>query len=303
MNPELGSGALAVPAYLALMLLGFLLAALYLRRQGERRGLDGPRLIDLALVVLVAGVIGARALAVLTDGKLTDFVHLCTDPAQVDAADARVATCSTDAQCGYDYLCEPGARAAVVAGERKTMCRPQRDCLAAFKFWQGGLTFYGGLLLAIPTGLWFARRRRMPVGQVADLAAPAIMLGEAVGKIGCFLEGCCYGAPTTGPLGVRFPGHAGPVHPTQLYESAAAMVLFLALHVGWIARRRDRGDGAVLGWMLALYGTWRFCLEVLRDDPRGALGSLSTAQIVSIPLVAAGIAVLVRARRRPIIGP
>jgi phosphatidylglycerol---prolipoprotein diacylglyceryl transferase len=298
-KPDLGVGPLSVPAYLALLLLGFLAAALYLRRAGERRGLDGPSLIDVAVVALVLGVIGSRALAVLTDGKLDDFIHLCTDPALVDAADARVRLCTSDAQCGYDYLCNLAARDAVMAGERATMCRPPRDCLAALKFWQGGLSFLGGVLLAIPGCLWFARRRGLPPGRVADVAAPAIMLGLAIGKLGCFLEGCCYGAATDGPLGVRFPGHAGPVHPTQLYESAGALAIFALLH---LLGRRRRPDWERLGWLLVLYGAWRTGIELLRDDPRGGLGPLSTPQLLAIPLTLAGLAIIAivrRAARRP----
>jgi phosphatidylglycerol:prolipoprotein diacylglycerol transferase len=300
---ELGVGPVEVPAYLALLLLGFLFATWYLRRQGERRGLDGPSLVDLALVALVAGVIGARALAVLTDGRLADFVHLCTDPARVEAASARVRLCTTDAECGFDYLCDPAARELVHSGARATMCHPPRDCLATLKFWQGGLTFYGGLLLALPVAIWFARRRGLAVLVVLDLAAPALMLGHALGKIGCFLEGCCYGAPTTSPLGVHFPALAGTVHPTQLYESAAAAVLFVVLHR--LVRRLGAGRGEVLGWMLALYAVWRTGLELLRADPRGSLGPLSTAQLISIPLAAAGVALIVwaRSRRAPILPP
>jgi phosphatidylglycerol:prolipoprotein diacylglycerol transferase len=256
-RPELGVGAATVPAYFALFVIGFLAATWYGRREGERRGLDGPSVVDLALVALVLGLVGARAMAVLTDGKLMDFVHLCTDPSRVRG-------------------------------------RPPRDCLAALKFWQGGLTFYGGLLLAIPGVLWFARRRRMPLATVADVGAPAVMLGLAIGKLGCFLEGCCYGAPTDGPLGVRFPGHTGAVHPTQLYESAGALALFALLHG---LRRRVRGDGELFGWMCALYGAWRAAIELLRGDARGGLGPLSTGQLVSLPLVALGVVLVVRARR------
>jgi phosphatidylglycerol:prolipoprotein diacylglycerol transferase len=293
-SPELGEGTFAVPAYLALLMAGFLAATTYLRREGERRGLDGRALVDLALVGLGLGVVGARAMAVLTDGKLADFIHLCTDPARVDAIETTVRLCGSDVECGPGYLCDASARAAVIAGVRRTMCYPTRDCLAVFKFWEGGLTFLGGALVALPAGLWLARRRGLPVRLVADLASPGVMLGLAIGKVGCFLEGCCYGAPTSGPLGVRFPGRTEPVHPAQLYESAGALILFIVLHV---VQRRTRRPSAPLGWMLALYGAWRFAVELLRGDPRGSLGPLSTAQVVSIPITALGIGVLVWSRR------
>jgi phosphatidylglycerol:prolipoprotein diacylglycerol transferase len=121
-----------------------------------------------------------------------------------------------------------------------------------------------------------------------------VMIGQAIGRIGCFLEGCCYGAPTTGPLGVHFPGHALARHPTQLYEMAAdlaiAAVLLLAVKTG---RRGER-----LGWMLALYGAARALVELLRDDPRGGVGPLSTSQLIAIPAIALGLWLVARARRR-----
>src|SRR5688500_11146417 len=140
MKPELFAG---FPSYLTLVMVGFLVATLLAKRAAARAGLPGERIVDLAVLVLVVGVLGARLLAVTTDGKLTDFVHLCSEPRAVEAPDAAVRYCQTDAQCGFDYRCDRQARDAVAAGERTTMCHPPRDCLAALKFWQGGLTFYG----------------------------------------------------------------------------------------------------------------------------------------------------------------
>jgi phosphatidylglycerol:prolipoprotein diacylglycerol transferase len=290
-------GKVVFPAYMTLFMTGFLVCLVLARRRAEKHGLNGTRVVDLGLVMLVAGIVGARALAVVTDGKLDDFVHLCTDPTLVDAPDARTALCSTDAECGWDYVCNTDARPAVQAGERATMCHPPKDCLAVFKFWQGGLTFYGGLLLAIPIGLWFACRTGLGAFRMADLAAPLIMLGLAVGRLGCFLNGCCYGAPTTSRLGVRFPHSPLPLHPTQLYEGGIALILFLLLSF-WL-RPRQRGDGELFGWMLVLYGAIRPALELLRADPRGALGPISTSQLISIPLVGFGVWLIVRARRGP----
>jgi phosphatidylglycerol:prolipoprotein diacylglycerol transferase len=298
MHPTFHLGPIEFPAYFTLLMIAFISAIVYCQRVGARLGMDGRALVDLGIVMLVLGVAGARILAVLTDGALRDFIHLCTDPKLVEAIDAKVRLCKTDAQCGYDYLCDPAARQAVVDGARKTMCYPPRDCLAALEFWQGGLTFYGGLLLAIPGGLWFARRRGLGVARTADLAAPAIMLGLCIGKLGCFAEGCCYGAPTTSWVGVHFPGHAQALHPSQLYESSSALVLFMILH--WLIRPRRRRDGQVFAWMLVLYGAVRTGLELFRDDPRGGLGPLSTSQLVSIPLVVVGLWLLARGKGQPV---
>jgi phosphatidylglycerol:prolipoprotein diacylglycerol transferase len=121
------------------------------------------------------------------------------------------------------------------------------------------------------------------------------MLGLALGKVGCFLEGCCWGGHTDGPLGVRFPGHALPRHPTQLYEAAVA----LALAAGLAALgRRATPPGTRLGALLAASGLARLGLEVLRADPRGGLGPLSTSQLLAIPIALAGAALLATRRRR-----
>jgi phosphatidylglycerol:prolipoprotein diacylglycerol transferase len=283
-------GVLAFPAYMTLLMVGFLVAIWVARREAERQGLPGVAMVDLGLLVLVLGIAGARVLSVLADGHLMDFVHLCTEPARVPAVDSRVAYCSADIACDLHYVCDLATNT----------CHPPRDCLAALKFWQGGLTFYGGLLLAIPGGIWLVRRRRLDLGRVADIAAPCTMLGLAFGRVGCFLNGCCYGVATTAWPGVYFPGHLEAVHPTQLYEAAGALLLAVALYV--TMRRRDRGArggrGATFGWMLVGYGVLRTVLEVYRADPRGGLGPLSTSQLISIPLIAIGAVVIVRARRR-----
>jgi len=286
-------GHVVFPSYLTMVMVGFVVAAVGARAAARRAGLDGERVVDMAILCLALGLLGARLLAVLTDGKLLDFVHLCTDPTRVSGEDARVSLCATDQQCGFDYLCNLAARDDVVAGARRSMCYPPRDCLAAVKFWQGGLTLYGALLLAVPGAILYCRRKRLDFLRVADLCAPWLLVGQAIGRIGCFLEGCCYGAVTRGPLGVTLPGHATPVHPTQLYEAAAdiALAALLGLAV------RPRGRGGTFGWMLIGYGAVRFALELLRDDPRGGLGPLSTSQLIAIPAVGAGAWLVARARR------
>jgi phosphatidylglycerol---prolipoprotein diacylglyceryl transferase len=284
-------GRVAFPSYLTMVLVGFLVAVIGARRAASRAGIDGERIVDMALVCLVLGLLGARLLAVFTDGKLADFVHLCTDPAAVSGDDARVALCDADDQCGFDYRCNPDARAAVLAGQRRSMCHPPRDCLAALKFWQGGLTLYGAILFAVPAAIWYCRRKRLDFLAVADLVAPYLLVGQAIGRLGCFLEGCCYGAVTRGRFGVRLPGHAAPVHPAQLYEAGADLVLAALVAFA------PRGRGARFGWTLLGYAAARSAIEMVRADPRGALGPLSTSQIIAIPAAAAGAWLILRARR------
>jgi phosphatidylglycerol:prolipoprotein diacylglycerol transferase len=283
-------GVLAFPAYMTLLMVGFLVAIWVARREAERQGMPGVAMVDLGLLVLVLGIAGARVLSVLADGHLMDFVHLCTEPTLVPAVDSRVPYCSAAVACDLHYVCDLATNT----------CHPPRDCLAALKFWQGGLTFYGGLLLAVPGGIWLVRRRGLDLGRVADIAAPCTMLGLAFGRVGCFLNGCCYGVATSAWPGVSFPGHLEAVHPTQLYEAAGALLLAVALYVSMRRRGRDAhgGRGATFGWMLVSYGILRAVLEIYRADPRGGLGPLSTSQIISIPLIAIGAVVIVRARRR-----
>ena len=272
------------PAYMVLLTLGFALAIWCARREEDRAGRNGDRVVDLGLLMVLCGLLGARLLSVLADGHLDDFIHLCTDPARVRPADPHVAAilCASDAACGPDHLCDEATR----------LCHPPRDCLAAIKFWHGGLAYYGGFLLAVPVGLWYAWRRRLGVWRTADLTAPFIALGLFFGRMGCFLNGCCHGAECDLPWAVTFPGRGAPVHPTQLYEAAAALAIAAVLYV--VVRPKKRAHGQVFAALLVLYGAARFALEFVRADDRGIAFGLSTSQWISLPLVAWGIFLWVR---------
>ena len=277
-------GKLEFPAYMTLLVLGFSIAIWMCRREEDRRGGRGELIVDLGLLMLVMGILGARLLSVLADGHLDDFVHLCTDPKLVPAIDAKVAVCSTDAMCGYDYLCDVAT----------SKCYPPRDCLAAFKFWQGGLAYYGGFLAAAPVGLWYSKKKQLGVLRIADLTSPWIMFGLFFGRMGCFFNGCCYGVHASEPWAVTFPG-VKDVHPTQLYEALGAWTIWLVLYLGVRPRKRAHGD--VFAALLVLYGILRFVLEFWRADERGAGWGFSTSQWISIPLIAAGAFLWHRIRR------
>ncbi len=170
-----------------------------------------------------------------------------------------------------------------------------------YRLWNGGLVFYGGLIAAIATCLFFLRRRLIPFLPVADAAAFGIPLGLAFGRIGCTLAGCCYGKPTALSWGIVFsdpaclaPLHV-PLHPTQLYESLAGFAIF-----GILSATRDRfvTPGMRFWTMLILYGAARSLLELLRDDPRGFVGPFSESQVVSAVLVAYAVISIVRTRAR-----
>ena len=268
-------GDVEFPAYMTMVMVAFTIAIWLARREEDGLGRNGDRIVDLGLWMLAFAMLGSRLLSVVADGKFDDFVHLCTDPKLVPAIDAKVRVCTEAAQCGYDYLCNADTH----------RCYPPRDCLAALKFWQGGLAFYGGFLFAAPVGIWYAKRKNLGGWRVADLTAPMIAFGQSIGRLGCFFNGCCYGKHTDGPFAVSFPDHPH-VHPTQLYESAGTLAIFCFLY--FVVRPRKRAHGQVFAALLVLYGILRFALEFLRDDERGLLAGLSTSQWIALPLVALG---------------
>jgi phosphatidylglycerol:prolipoprotein diacylglycerol transferase len=161
-------------------------------------------------------------------------------------------------------------------------------------FSRGGLSWFGGLLGGVGTGLWMLRRRGVPL--VAGLAAatPALAIGHAIGRVGCFLVGDDYGRPSGLPWAVAFPQGLPPtferVHPTQLYETIALVVL-----AWWLFRwRRARApDEVVLGRYLLAAGAIRFGIEFLRVN-LPVLGPLTLAQLIAAALVVAGAGLLLR---------
>ncbi len=171
--------------------------------------------------------------------------------------------------------------------------------LEILKLWNGGLVFYGGFIAAVPACLIVLRRRKIPFLPAADAAALGIPLGLSFGRLGCTAAGCCYGKFTAVPWAIIFtdPGTAAPrgipLHPTQLYESLGALVIFALLYA---AKDRPAAPGTRFCALLLMYGILRFLLEFLRDDPRGVVGPFSESQVVSALLAAAGAFFLVRAR-------
>ena len=163
-------------------------------------------------------------------------------------------------------------------------------------FLSGGMVFYSGVIGGVGGGIVYAHRYKLRALPIFDCAVPAVALGHAFGRVGCFLVGCCYGAPTAGPLGVVYPPDGGiapagvPLLPTQLFEAAFLLLLSGALLLILVRTRRL---GAPTGMYLLLYGIWRFLIEFFRSDPRGAVGALSTSQFISLFIVALGVLFLV----------
>ena len=172
----------------------------------------------------------------------------------------------------------------------------------AVKFWQGGLVFYGGLIFAFLAGLWYVRRHHLNFRQLADLMAPSIALGQALGRLGCFAAGCCYGLPTAAPWACTFKSADSlaplgvALHPTQIYESAATFGIFIALLA---MRKSKRFAGQLIWYYLLFYSAARFIIEFYRDDPRGWAipGVLSTAQGIGIPVALLALFMLLRRKK------
>ncbi|MBI4550245.1 MAG: prolipoprotein diacylglyceryl transferase [Candidatus Omnitrophica bacterium] len=153
--------------------------------------------------------------------------------------------------------------------------------LDVFRVWEGGIVFYGGVIAGL-VFLWFySRRKKWPYLKVTDFLAPYVFLAHAFGRIGCFFTGCCYGREAGVPWAVRYPFLSYPVHPTQLYESAANFVLFFFL----LRRHRSKKfDGETTLAYLILYGAERFVLENFRGD-NPLLWGFTLPQWVSLSFV------------------
>jgi len=277
MFPELFRiGNFPVNTYGVLLALAFLAALLIAARLAARDRLPRERVYDLGLWMLLAAIVGSKVLMLFTEPS---------------------------------YRENPWS-------------------LFSLDFLRSGGVFYGGFIGAVAVGYFLIRRYKLPWWKTADAFAPGIALGNAIGRQGCFAAGCCWGKPTLVPWGVHFTeaGHQvtgvptvvsqlddpaqqaywaeklgglfQPVHlhPTQLYESFGALLIFLFLL--WLHRRKVF-SGQVILFYAVLYAVMRFTIEIFRDDPRGdilgltTLTGLSTSQMLSIIVGVAAIILLV----------
>lgn len=192
-----------------------------------------------------------------------------------------------------------GARLLFMATEVSTYAEACQagDCLQALRFWDGGLVFYGSVPGGLLAGAWWCRRNDVAFLEAADLVMTYLPLGHAIGRVGCFAAGCCFGAGCDAPWAVTYPSgspahiahleHAAaaggvhdwdgeqsrPVHPTVLYEAALSLALFVWLRFGRV--RRSVGSGRILGAWFVAYAAIRFAVEPLRGDAvRGFVAEL-----------------------------
>jgi phosphatidylglycerol:prolipoprotein diacylglycerol transferase len=238
---------------------GVLLAAAYLAAlqlavvRARRRGLDGTKVMDLGIYLIIAALVGAKLMLILVDFEY--------------------------------FLRQPGELLSLV---------------------RAGGVFYGGLIAALGVALWLVRRYGLPMWTTADLFAPGIALGHVIGRLGCLLAGCCYGEPTSMPWGVVFTNPVAqanvgtplgiPLHPTQLYDAGAELLILVLLLV---TERRGRVFPGRTFWLyMLLYGVSRFIVEFYRGDDRGLWMGFSTSQWVSLVAVPLALLMLRRLRSR-----
>jgi len=241
--PEIAHwGVIHVRSYGLLLAVAFLFGTWLALRESRRRGLDPDKVVNVVLVALVAGVLGARMLYVLE--HVQEF---------------------------------------------------RREWGSVLALWQGGLTLYGGVVAGTFAGLVAARRQGLPMWVVADALTPSVAIGTMFGRIGCFLNGCCYGRPTTLPWGVHFPpdsfaglefGNAA-VHPSQLYFALAGLTLF---GLTMALRKRLETPGHLFWLFILLFALIRIPLDFTRAYEPGSellqLGEvgITESQMTSVAL-------------------
>jgi phosphatidylglycerol:prolipoprotein diacylglycerol transferase len=256
-----GGREIALHSYGILIAIGLAVGIVLAHREGRRRGLDGGRVLDAAFWMIVAGLVGSRiAYGIVNAGE---FARICFNGAGA-----------------------PRSFGGVLA-----------DCGRIFAIWQGGLVFYGGVAGAALVGWWFARREGWSFAVFGDIGAPALALGHAFGRFGCFASGCCFGKASAGGLGISFPrgsvafdelasmGAVPPgwqttprLHATQLYEAIGELLIFGILLV--LRPRVRKHPGALLVAYLGLYAVLRFVVEIFRGDVvRGLVVAFDTPRL------------------------
>jgi phosphatidylglycerol:prolipoprotein diacylglycerol transferase len=238
---------------------GVMLAAAYLVAlqmavvRARRRGIDGTRVMDLGIYLIIAALVGAKLMLIVVD-----FDYFRTQP---------------------------------------------RELLSLVR---AGGVFYGGLLAALGVAIVLVRRYQLRIWTTADLFAPGIALGHVIGRLGCLMAGCCYGTPTNVPWAITFTNPLAasnvgtplgvPLHPTQLYDAGAELMIMVILLA---TERRGRPfEGRTFWLYMLLYGISRYVVEMFRGDERGTMFGVSTSQFVSLLVVPLAVFMLVRLRRR-----
>lgn len=292
-------GPFEIHTYGAMMALAFIASYFAAVRAADRSGEDREFVLDIVLWSMVTGLLGSRILYVIINAG--DYYSACFDFEQPNPLHNNLPFSSP-------------------------------ACFEWIKMWNGGLVWYGGFIGATLFFIIFCLYKKRSFLATADLIIPAVALGHSIGRIGCFFAGCCWGGISASPLAVRFPrgsmafaehvregwisikeASSLPVHPTQLYESAANFIIFLVL-LSVLKNRKFKGQ--VLLTYFFLYAPLRILIEFLRGDrSRGLLISwsgkakidgrifdvvsgFSTSQIISMLLLIAAVPLVIFLARR-----
>ncbi|MBI1849342.1 MAG: prolipoprotein diacylglyceryl transferase [Planctomycetes bacterium] len=318
-------GTIPIYTYGFMIMLGLLVALFVASRRARAMGIDPAALTDLAVYAMVGGIVGARIFYVAQFHDDFDWRLFRLDAATFTSLGGIAGLLAGGV--GGLWLARNrmgafGRRRWVTAASTTILglvgarllhgfTHPSEVDFGVFRIDKGGLVFFGGFFVAFVVCLLYVRSHRLPVGRVADVVAPSLILGQAFGRIGCFLQGCCFGKTCSLPWAVTFPSgyhgareipspvfdyqvrHMGldahaatslPVHPTQVYSSLFDFGLFLFLS-WWLTRRRLDGDVMLLYGIL--YSAGRFGLEFLRGDNDATFTGLTIAQDLSIVIFVA----------------
>lgn len=280
-------GPITIHTYGVLLVASFLIAIVVARRLAPREGIEPDMVVDIGVYIILAALVGAKVLLLIVDWEIyaRQFRTLVGEGG------------GTVGQALDPYI--GGAAAYLGAISRMGL-----------SLLQAGGVFYGGFIAAVLATMWYVRRHDLKMWKLADVAAPAVIIGHGIGRLGCFAAGCCYGIATDLPWGVTFTDtYSGslvgvplniPLHPTQLYEATTNILVGIALI--WLYPRK-KFDGQIFWMYVLVYAVLRFFHEFLRADPRGTVfgGALSTSQFIAIvgATVALGMLARLKARQLP----
>ena len=293
-----------VHLYAVMIAMGFVVGIWHSARYAERVGYDRDMILDLCWWLLVSGLVGSRVAFIVVNWD--QYYYPCVD---------------------FEYF--------------NTLYPEQRiaesDCTRLLRFWNGGLVFYGGVIGAMLTMVWFLRREGVRILPIADALIPSLAIGQFFGRLGCLAAGCCWGKVTQSAWHLEYPvgtmvysqhwkagllertaQHSLAVHPTQLYDSLCGLLLFCILIY---VRHRKRFHGQVFIWWMFLYPLFRSTVEIFRGDnvergflielvseplnqllgfEPGSVTFLSTSQFISLGMMTTAAIILWRQRSKRI---
>lgn len=236
-------GNFAISSYGVMNMLGYIAAVFYLIKYKKRVNTDADTIWNIMFIVILAAILGGKIMYII-----------------------------------------------VSWGELgPTIADKLRNILTNFRY---GFVFFGGFIAGVTSLAVYLIKKKLPLVKMADFLIVALPLGHAIGRVGCFLVGCCYGKPWNGPWAVTFTDPQAlvathllgvPLHPTQLYEAFANLIIFAVLHFSYQKKHRA---GSIVLLYAAFYGLLRFGIEFFRGDFRGGffLG-MSPSQLVSVGIV------------------